>query len=112
MSQGTTIYDFHGRLLRDTFGRGLDDRDAFLIFLRFLAARRKRTVLALDFGDLTPDAVLAFLDHLETERNNGAATRNARLAAVHAFAGCIRTLRQIQAGQRPMKHGERVVIEV
>jgi hypothetical protein len=35
MSQGTSIYDFHGRLLRDAFGRGLDDRDAFLIFVLF-----------------------------------------------------------------------------
>ena len=30
--------------------------------------------------------LLAFLEHLESERGNTAATRNARLAAVHAFA--------------------------
>jgi hypothetical protein len=32
---GTTIYDFHGRLLRDTFGGPLSDRDAFLLFALF-----------------------------------------------------------------------------
>ena len=31
-----------------------------------------------------PEDILAFLDHLETDRRNSAATRNARLAAVHA----------------------------
>ena len=61
-------------------------RDAFMLLLRFVAARRERPVVALDFCDLGVDAVLAFLDHLESDRHNGAATRNARLAAVHAFA--------------------------
>jgi hypothetical protein len=32
---GTTIYDLHGRLLRDTFGRPLNDQDAFLVFVLF-----------------------------------------------------------------------------
>ena len=63
-------------------------RDAFVLLLRFLAARRRCAVLKLDFDDLTPDAILAFLDHLESERKNTAATRNARLAAIHAFASC------------------------
>lgn len=61
-------------------------RDAFMLLLRFLAARRGRPVVGLDFKDLAPDDILAFLDYLETGRGNGAATRNARLAAVHAFA--------------------------
>jgi site-specific recombinase XerD len=60
-------------------------RDAFMLLLRFVAARRERPVVALDFCDLGVDDVLAFLDHLETDRRNSAATRNARLAAVHAF---------------------------
>jgi len=61
-------------------------RDAFMLLLRFLAARHGRDVVALDFPDLAPDDILAFLDYLEIDRRNGAATRNARLAAVHAFA--------------------------
>lgn len=61
-------------------------RDAMALFLRFLATHRGRPVVALDLGDVEPDSVLAFLDHLEKARGNGAATRNARLAALHAFA--------------------------
>jgi len=61
-------------------------RDAFTLLLRFLAARRGRAVVDLDLADLEPEQILAFLHHLEVERGNGASTRNARLAAVHAFA--------------------------
>lgn len=61
-------------------------RDAFTLLLRFLAARFGRSVAVLDFDALSPDHVLAFLQHLEAERRNGVATRNARLAAVHSFA--------------------------
>jgi integrase/recombinase XerD len=61
-------------------------RDAFVLLLRFLAARRGRPVARLDFNDLEPDDVLVFLDHLETDRGNCASTRNSRLAAIHAFA--------------------------
>lgn len=61
-------------------------RDAFTLLLRFLAGRLRRSVAALDFGDLSPEHVLAFLHHLESDRRNSVATRNARLAAVHSFA--------------------------
>ena len=61
-------------------------RDAFILLLRFVAVRRKRPVVNLDFSDLAPDVVLAFLVHLEADRRNSATTRNARLAAIHAFA--------------------------
>jgi len=61
-------------------------RDAFVLLLRFLAERRGHAVVELDLQDLTPEDVLAFLDHLETDRRNSAVTRNARLAAIHAFA--------------------------
>lgn len=61
-------------------------RDALALLLRFLAARRGRPVVLLDFDDLAPEDVLRFLDSIETERSNRPSTRNARLAAVHAFA--------------------------
>ncbi len=64
----------------------LSYRDAFALLLRFLAARKGRDVVALDLPDLEPDGVIAFLEHLETVRGNCVATRNARLAAIHAFA--------------------------
>lgn len=61
-------------------------RDAVVLLLRFLSARHSRPVVQLDFDHLAPDDVLAFLDHLERDRGNSASTRNARLAAIHAFA--------------------------
>ena len=64
----------------------LSYRDSLKLFLRFLAGRVDRAVAALDFPDLAPQHLLAFLDHLETERGNCAGTRNVRLAAVHSFA--------------------------
>jgi integrase/recombinase XerD len=61
-------------------------RDSVTLLLRFLAERHHRDVVKLDFSDFSPDAVIAFLAHLEDKRHNAAATRNARLAAIHAFA--------------------------
>lgn len=87
-----------GRALRGFFGeyltavRGtsrhtvLSYRDAFKLLLRFLEQRLGRPAATLDFPDLTATAVLAFLNHLEQHRANGVATRNNRLAALHAFA--------------------------
>jgi site-specific recombinase XerD len=60
--------------------------DALALLLRFLANRKARPVVDLDLEDIEPDSVLAFLEHLEKDRGNCTATRNARLAAVHAFA--------------------------
>ncbi len=87
-----------GRALREFFAdhlptiRGMSPhtvcsyRDAFTLLLRFLADRHGRPVVRLDFADLSPADIIAFLHYLETERRNGAATRNTRLAAIHAFA--------------------------
>ena len=36
-------------------------------------------------GDLDADAIAAFLDHIEVERSNSAATRNCRRAAIRSF---------------------------
>lgn len=66
-------------------------RDAFVLLLRFLAARHRCGVVDLGLGHLGPEDVLAFLDHLETDRKNSVATRNARLAAIHAFARFVAT---------------------
>jgi Phage integrase, N-terminal SAM-like domain len=60
-------------------------RDTFVLLLRFLADRGRRSVADLDVEDLGPQDVLEFLHHLEVERRNIAATRNVRLAAIHAF---------------------------
>jgi integrase/recombinase XerD len=54
-------------------------RDSVTLLLRFLAELHDRDVVKLDFGDLSPDSIIAFLAHLEEDRHNTAATRNARL---------------------------------
>lgn len=60
-------------------------RDSVLLLLRFTAARCGKIVVELDLPDFDAEAVIAFLDHLEHERHNTVATRNVRLAALHAF---------------------------
>jgi site-specific recombinase XerD len=60
-------------------------RDALKLLLRFAATRLGKGVDALVLEGLGVDTVLAFLDHLERERKNSVATRNARLAALHVF---------------------------
>lgn len=60
-------------------------RDTFRLLLGFLSDYHHRHVDQLNFGSLAPEAVLAFLDHLEAQRNNTIRTRNARLAAIRSF---------------------------
>ena len=60
-------------------------RDAWRLFLRFVAGRHKRPVAALQFDHLSQSEVLAFLHHLEHERHASITTRNCRLAALRSF---------------------------
>jgi len=60
-------------------------RDSLRLFFTFLADTSRRSVATLSLEDLRVERVLAFLDHLEVRRGNGAATRNGRLAALHGF---------------------------
>lgn len=60
-------------------------RDSLVLLLRFLASNRGRAAATLDFEDIDVGAVVAFLNHLEQHRHNSTATRNVRLAAIHAF---------------------------
>lgn len=60
-------------------------RDSLVLLLRFTAAHRGRAVATLEVGDLDSGTVVAFLAHLEQDRHNSGATRNVRLAAIHAF---------------------------
>jgi site-specific recombinase XerD len=61
-------------------------RDALLLLLRYTAQDTRRRIEALELDDFTAERVTRFLRHLETQRQNGVATRNARLAALHTFA--------------------------
>jgi len=60
-------------------------RDTFSLLLRFAQQQLGTPPSRLDVTDVDATLVGAFLDHLETERGNGAATRNNRLAAVHSL---------------------------
>ncbi len=59
--------------------------DAFVLFLDFAQTRLGKSPVAIKLADITPELVLAFLDHLEHERHNTVRSRNARLAALRAF---------------------------
>jgi site-specific recombinase XerD len=60
-------------------------RNTFRMLLRFASARLGRTPSRLTVADLDAAFLGDFLDHLERERKNSARSRNARLAALHAF---------------------------
>ena len=57
-------------------------RDAFMLFLEFAQARLHKPPTSMLLTDITPALILAFLDHLETDRHNAVRSRNARLAAL------------------------------
>jgi integrase/recombinase XerC len=63
-------------------GQGRGHRDAWRLFLRFTAGRKRRSVSDLAIEDLTAEEVLAFLRHSEEERKVTIGTRNCRLAAL------------------------------
>ena len=69
-------------------------RDAIKLFLNFAAARLERPVDKLAAEDFDSKLVLAFLEDLETSRQNSTRTRNVRLAPLHALFRYI-------AGQQP-----------
>lgn len=58
---------------------------AFQLLFAFASRRLGIAPSDLQIEHLDAPLVLAFLDHLQHERRNGARTRNARLAAVRAF---------------------------
>jgi site-specific recombinase XerD len=60
-------------------------RDTLRLFFAFLADTRKCAVANLGVEDLTVERVIAFLDHLESDRGNRVATRNLRLIALRSF---------------------------
>lgn len=85
----TLVQDFFLRRLvqeRGVRARTIESyRDAFELLLTFAARRTGRPPSALVLADLDAPLVLAFLDHLETDRGNVPRTRNARLAAIRSF---------------------------
>ena len=60
-------------------------RDTCKLLLSFAQAKTGRAPSRLSLADLDATLVGAFLAHLEDQRGNGTATRNARLAAIHSL---------------------------
>ena len=60
-------------------------RDGFVLFLDFAEARLGKSPAAMALADITPELIMAFLDHLERQRHNSVRSRNARLAALRSF---------------------------
>ena len=82
----TSFFTRHLAAERNVSGHTIRSyRDTFRLFLRRVADATGRQVARLTLQDLTPDAILSFLDYLEQERSNSIPTRNARLAALHSF---------------------------
>jgi len=91
-------------------------RDAFMLFLAFAQARCATSPAAMKLTDITPELILAFLDHLEHERHNTVRSRNARLAALRAFLKFVahRDISSLHVIERalgvPMKRFERPML--
>jgi integrase/recombinase XerD len=60
-------------------------RDTCRLLLSFAQAKTGKAPSRLSLADLDATLVGAFLAHLEDQRGNGTATRNARLAAIHSL---------------------------
>lgn len=60
-------------------------RDAWVLLLAFVHQTTRTPVHRLDLEVFDAAMVGGFLDHLEKDRGNAIRTRNARLAAIHAF---------------------------
>jgi integrase/recombinase XerD len=60
-------------------------RDTFRLLLSFAERHIGKNPASVELGDLDSELILAFLDHLERERNNGPRSRNVRLSAIRSF---------------------------
>jgi integrase/recombinase XerD len=60
-------------------------RDAFCLLLSYAQARTGKAPQQLEIADLDAELIGGFLEHLQEERGNSVATRNARLTAIRSF---------------------------
>lgn len=61
-------------------------RDTFRLLVRYAHDVLGKPPQDLRFDDFDTDFLAAFLEHLESQRGNGARTRNARLAAIRSLS--------------------------
>lgn len=60
-------------------------RDTLRMLFIYLCEYLRRPIESLRLDDVNVNATIAFLEHLEKDRSNKIASRNARLAAIHTF---------------------------
>ena len=77
----------------------LSYRDTWRLFLRFVAAQKKKSVAKLGRNDLTAVEVLEFLNDIEQVRKSSIGTRNCRLSALHSFFRFIADREPLAAAQ-------------
>lgn len=96
-------------------------RDAIALLMPFVSKKLRKPIDELTVTDLNADAVRSFLADLEVTRGCGIATRNQRLAAIHAFAefvglhspehiawsGQLRAIPFKKTGKRPVSYLEK-----
>ena len=92
-------------------------RDTFRLLLNYAGRAAGKPPAKLALCDIDANLVLDFLAHLEAERHNTVRTRNARLAAIRAFAHYVASQAPpaLQFAQQilaiPMKRFERPILE-
>lgn len=67
----------------------LSYRDSFKLLLGFLIQQKNIAATDLEIEDIGSAEIIAFLDHLESNRKNSIGTRNIRLSAIHSFFRCL-----------------------
>jgi len=77
----------------------LSYRDTWRLFLRFVAARKTKSVAKLGMNDLTAAEVLEFLKDIEQVRKSSIGTRNCRLSALHSFFNFVADREPLAAAQ-------------
>ena len=60
-------------------------RDSLKLLVTFVHGRTGKAPSLLDWEDLNPALICAFLDHLEADRHNSPRTRNLRLTAIRSL---------------------------
>jgi len=120
MKLSTCIYKFFDQYLPSIKGASRRTtqayRDTFTLLLPFAARHFSIKIESLRVKHLSSDLILAFLDYLESDRNNVTSTRNHRLAAIKSLAKMIRFMypENIEVAQRilsiPQKRTQRQLI--
>ena len=96
MKLASCLHQFFDKYLPGTKGVSTNTikayRDTFTLLLPFAAKSLYIDIEALTVQHLSLKLILAFLDHLETERSNIPRTRNLRLATLKSLAKMIRLM--------------------